>query len=42
MWAGLFCILFLLFLLILVPDRWHARREIARREARQRGRSMLL
>ena len=26
-------ILFLLLLLIFIPDRWHARREIAKRQA---------
>jgi hypothetical protein len=28
----LFLILFLLMLLIVIPDRWHARREIAKRQ----------
>lgn len=28
----LFWILFSLLLLILIPDRWHARREIAKRQ----------
>jgi len=38
----LFWILFALILLIVVPDRWHARREIAKRQGRLsvlRGRS---
>ena len=40
--TGLFCILFLLLLLVLIPDRCEARREIARRQAERRGRSLLL
>jgi hypothetical protein len=38
MLAALFCILFSLVLLIVIPDRWHARREIAKRQAEQRAR----
>jgi hypothetical protein len=37
MLAALFWILFSLVLLIVIPDRWHARREIARRQAEQRA-----
>jgi hypothetical protein len=32
MLAVLFWILFSLMLLIVIPDRWHARREIAKRQ----------
>jgi hypothetical protein len=42
MWAVLFLILFLLVLLIVVPDRCQARREIAKRLAEQRARGTLL
>jgi hypothetical protein len=34
--AVLFWILFSLMLLIVIPDRWHARREIAKRQAHAR------
>jgi hypothetical protein len=41
--AALFwIILFSLVLLVVVPDRWHARREIAKRQAEQRARCTLL
>ena len=42
MYEVLFWILLALVLLIIIPDRWHARCEIARREAQQRARGMLL
>jgi len=43
MLAALFwIILFSLVLLLVIPDRWHARREIAKRHAKQRTRGMLL
>jgi len=38
----LFWILLSLVLLIIIPDRWHARREIAKRQAEQRARGTLL
>ena len=38
----LFWSLLSLVLLLIVPDRWHARREIAKREAKLRARGMLL
>ena len=38
MLAALCWILFSLVLLIVIPDRWHARREIAKRQAEQRAR----
>lgn len=34
----LFWILFSLVLLTIIPDRWHVRREIAKRQAEQRAR----
>ncbi len=34
----MFWILFSLVLLIVIPDRWHVRREIAKRQAEQRTR----
>jgi len=36
MLAVLFWILFSLMLLIVIPDRWHARREIAKRQGLRR------
>jgi hypothetical protein len=33
----LFWILFSLVLLTIIPDRWHVRREIAKRQAAQRA-----
>jgi hypothetical protein len=38
----LFWILLSLVALLLIPDRWHARREIAKREAERRVRGLLL
>lgn len=41
--AALFwIILFSLVLLLVIPDRWHAKREIAKRQAQQPGRCTLL
>jgi hypothetical protein len=42
MFEVLLWIVFSLVLLLIIPDRWHARREIAKREAQQRARGMLL
>jgi len=42
MFQVLFWILLALVLLLVVPDRWHARREIAKRQAEQRTRGILL
>jgi len=42
MFEVLFWILLSLVLLIVIPDRWHARREIAKRLAEQRARGTLL
>ena len=36
MWEVLFWSLFALALLIVIPDSWHARHEIAKRQARAR------
>lgn len=38
MLAVLFWIVFSLLLLMIMPDRWHARREIAKRQSRPAGR----
>jgi hypothetical protein len=42
MFTAFFCILFLLVLLLIIPDRWQARREIAKHQEKQRGRITLL
>jgi hypothetical protein len=36
MWEVLFWILFALAMLMIIPDRWHARREIAKLQAEMR------
>jgi hypothetical protein len=41
MWEVFFWILFALALLTIIPDSWHARREIAKRQARARRASRL-
>ena len=40
MLAVLFAILFALMLLIVIPDRWHARREIAKRQQEYAARTL--
>lgn len=42
MFEVLFWILLSLVLLLIIPDRCHARREIAKRQAQQRARGILL
>lgn len=42
MWEVLFWILLSLVLVVVIPERSHSRREIAKRQAAQGGRSTLL